>query len=41
LSRSPLPLGGGAPGVAFKLDAAALMAALDATVADVTEVVAG
>ncbi|WP_244928214.1 YbaK/EbsC family protein [Nocardioides sp. W7] len=48
-SRSPLPviadqrvvgmvsLGGGAPGVGITVDAAALLAALDATVADVTD----
>jgi Cys-tRNA(Pro) deacylase len=34
-------LGGGAHGVALKLDADALTAALDATVADVTELVPG
>jgi Cys-tRNA(Pro)/Cys-tRNA(Cys) deacylase len=32
----PISLGGGAPGVALTVDAAELMAALDATVADVT-----
>jgi Cys-tRNA(Pro) deacylase len=32
----PISLGGGAPGVALTVDAAELLAALDATVADVT-----
>ncbi len=35
----PISLGGGAPGVALTLEAAELVAALEATVADVTETV--
>ena len=38
--RGPVSLGAGAHGVALTVDAAALVAALDATVADVTEATA-